>query len=541
MAPSIAAALFLVVHLAFLAPTLDDIDAVNFAFGVRAVRSRPRIIRTRPATRSTSRSANCRRRSRTLVRPADPLAPLHRDNEALALALWSALCGAFCLLASYAVFLQLEALDADGRNRPRPRRTRAFHGPDTCPVVGRTARRVRSAGVVHGQPADERRSRAWPPPSSRRPCCSPRGGAGPRAWTCRARAACPLPGTPRRARRPRRRPGSRRAIAGDVADAAACSPRFSSRVRAGWACSPRSPALAPTARPSPRGHPDAARHRVAALPRGAGRTGCRGLLGRRHALDPLRGAAPGGRPLADVRPALVVAAAGRRRRSSRQRGPGRDPAARPGRARLDCAPGRTVRRLPHALPRDGHDEVCASPGADGLLPRGPRHRVVAAHCDASVLALVAACLAVGVPAIHTYAATPAPVFQAIAAMQARSAVGDTQAVVGMHRSAKPAVDWAVDGAAWPPRLPSPRHNEWRKAVAVLRDEPDRPLWFLGDRSRRASSAFATWPSSIRAPCASVARIPVDRRRGPLVRRSARHGRSLRDPRAGLVGRARAGP
>ena len=46
-------------------------------------------------------------------------------------------------------------------------------------------------------------------------------------------------------------------------------------------------------------------------------------------------------------------------------------AARGPRSRCSSAGG-TVRDVPHALPRDGHDAVRAPAGAPGLLPRGPR-------------------------------------------------------------------------------------------------------------------------------------------------------------------------
>jgi len=97
------AALYFGAHLAFLAPSLEDIDSINFALGLRHFD----VAHHQPHPPGYPVYIALGRVSQALVRAAAPSLETIRV-EAIALAIWSALGGAIALLAAFSVFSSLE-------------------------------------------------------------------------------------------------------------------------------------------------------------------------------------------------------------------------------------------------------------------------------------------------------------------------------------------------------------------------------------------------------------------------------------------------
>jgi hypothetical protein len=475
--PLVAASLFLAIHLAYLAPTLDDIDAVNFASGVRSFD--PALHRPHPPGypvyvalgKATTPIANA-------VRPPGPLAPLGRDPAALALALWSAVCGAICLLASFAVFVQLEALDdlepGGGAARVGPAgmsgRSPAFWAAvlaACAPLAWFSASRPMSdvPGLAGALVAQAFLLEAW-----RRDMA---GEAGARLLPLGAAAAglalgvrsqvlwLTLPLLVASLVTRARRLGLRTAIPGAGAYALAVAAWFVPMLLVtGW-------------------------QRYLAALGGQGTEDFSGVdmlwthfgarrlaVGLWQTLVLPWSFAPLG--LVVVAAALAgVVVMWRRARVS-----------------LACL---ALLAAPYAVFHTLFHETVTTRYALPLLPAIGylAVRACAALGRRAAVALlvlvIGASLAVGMPAIRSYAKTASPIFQALTALQAESAAGEAGAALGMHRrvstEGRVALAWA-GLAPWARRLPSPRAEEWAQALRVLREEPGRTVWFLGEPSRR---------------------------------------------------------
>ncbi|MCK7461372.1 MAG: DUF2723 domain-containing protein [Sphingobacterium sp.] len=354
----VLALVFLAGHLPFLASTLEDVDSVNFALGLRDFdpgRHRPHPPGY-PIYMALGKAAN-------LVL-----------SEPHALAFWGALFGA---LSAFALLRLFAALDAHRR--------RAGQAPDRpAPVAGRGVARPARRGdgpdddgaafLDDGVPADERHrgprgvaDGAGHPPDGHRPPAFGRGGGRVAVVSASAVASGRL--ILLGAFASAVAIGFRSQAA--VADAAACwrwrssiargaaPPARSSAASSGW---PRARCCGSFRSSSPSGGP-------ARLLRRLQRPGGRGLVRGGPAGQRLRGPRTGVRALRDVHPPL-----GRRRvvhraaRRDRRRGPA---LARPPRARRDHRRVRAVRGLPPALPGDRHDALRAAARAGGGLPGGP--------------------------------------------------------------------------------------------------------------------------------------------------------------------------
>jgi hypothetical protein len=478
------AALFFAVHLAFLAPTLDDIDAVNFALGVRSfdpAQHRPHppgypvyIVLGKVSTALVD-----------AVRPADRLSPISRDNAALALAFWSALFGAVSLLACYALFLQLEALSdrggEPGRRDPPPGVKSRSVPIAACSallaavaplswftssrpmsdVPGLTAALVAQALLLDAWRLENLASGAEPRSLVRR---SLELGALIAALALGIRSqvlwlTLPLLVAVVVARG--RRLGVRAAIPGVFAYGAGI---------AAWAL----PMIAATG--------GLGRYLQALGGQGAEDFSGVDMLwthfGFRRVLVGLwqTFVLPwSSAPLAIV--VLLGAVGGLVVMLRRRRVP---------LAVLALLAG------PYAVFHTLFHETVTTRYALPLVPAVCYLAVrgfAAAGRRASiglVAIAVAWSLVVGLPAIQAYASSPSPFFRAIGALEDGAPAGNGRAVLGMHRrvstEGRLALRWA-GVSPWSQRLPSPRDNEWRQALAVLRDEPDRTIWFLGEPAR----------------------------------------------------------
>src|SRR5215212_2432177 len=121
---SALAACYLVAHLPFLAPSLEDIDSINFALGLREFD----VAKHQPHPPGYPVYIALGRTSLAAIRAVAPSLPEVRA-EALALAVWSAIFGAAAVAAAFVLFRTLE--------RPPPDDRAVRLKPDT------TSRRVR--------------------------------------------------------------------------------------------------------------------------------------------------------------------------------------------------------------------------------------------------------------------------------------------------------------------------------------------------------------------------------------------------------------
>jgi hypothetical protein len=152
------------------------------------------------------------------------------------------------------------------------------------------------------------------------------------------------------------------------------------------------------------------------------------------------------------------------------------------------------------------------PGPRQGIFRADRLRV------ASIVVLTIPLLGGGQAALRGYAAAPAPAFRLLADMTGASASGDsaTTPVLAMHRRAafdfRRPLAWVAPGG--PPlegRLPSPPKREWLEAVKYWNGGGRRPVWFVADPLRSdlalidvAPPREYRWPSGL-APLVGGAR------------------------------------
>ncbi len=115
--------------------------------------------------------------------------------------------------------------------------------------------------------------------------------------------------------------------------------------------------------------------------------------------------------------------------------------------------------------------------------RGDRLRV------ASVVVLTAPLLLASQEALSGYAAAPAPAFRLLADMtSARQSADSAEAVLAMHRRAafdfRRPLEWvAPEGPPLQGRLPSPPKREWLEAVKYWNSGGRQPVWFVADPLR----------------------------------------------------------
>src|ERR671910_2629465 len=100
---SLVAAAYLAAHLPFLAPSLEDIDSINFALGLRTFD----VAAPQPHPPGAPVFMAMGRVSHAVVRAVAPSLDQVR-GEALALAIWSALGGAVALVAAWLLFRGLD-------------------------------------------------------------------------------------------------------------------------------------------------------------------------------------------------------------------------------------------------------------------------------------------------------------------------------------------------------------------------------------------------------------------------------------------------
>jgi Protein O-mannosyl-transferase TMEM260-like len=108
------AAIYLAAHVAYLTPSLEDIDSINFALGLRQFD----VASHQPHPPGYPVYIALGRTSQAVLRLVGP----SLDNvrlESLALAIWSALAGAIALLAVYSIFTSLEAETVSPHGSPR--------------------------------------------------------------------------------------------------------------------------------------------------------------------------------------------------------------------------------------------------------------------------------------------------------------------------------------------------------------------------------------------------------------------------------------
>src|SRR5688500_2006887 len=109
---SLLAAAWLAAHLLYLAPSLEDIDSINFALGLRDFD----VATHQPHPPGYPVYIALGHASLAAVRAAAPSLSEARA-EAVALAIWSALGGVVALCAAWVFFRALEPPQAAGRSR----------------------------------------------------------------------------------------------------------------------------------------------------------------------------------------------------------------------------------------------------------------------------------------------------------------------------------------------------------------------------------------------------------------------------------------
>jgi hypothetical protein len=109
---SVLAAAYLAVHLPFLAPSLEDIDSINFALGLRDFD----VSRHQPHPPGYPVYVALGRASFAAITSVSPMLEQVRA-EAMALAFWSALAGAGAIVAAFVLFRAIADVSSDNRER----------------------------------------------------------------------------------------------------------------------------------------------------------------------------------------------------------------------------------------------------------------------------------------------------------------------------------------------------------------------------------------------------------------------------------------
>lgn len=132
-----------------------------------------------------------------------------------------------------------------------------------------------------------------------------------------------------------------------------------------------------------------------------------------------------------------------------------------------------------------------APPAWGTGPSLARGRRLAACLVPGLL--VSWSLAIGVPAVTACGAEQSPIFRAVADMRSRVEAAGERPVLAMHSrlstESRRALAWARAALPWQRRLPSPPGREWSGVMRLLREEPDARVWFLADPSRTGELRF----------------------------------------------------
>ncbi len=97
--------------------------------------------------------------------------------------------------------------------------------------------------------------------------------------------------------------------------------------------------------------------------------------------------------------------------------------------------------------------------------------------------VVAAGLALGTPALVRAASYGTPVTSVIAEMAARAASMPVKPVLATHHESRRVLDWTANRPFWSELLPSPPRVEWRGLVTYWRQGGTTPIWFLASSSR----------------------------------------------------------
>lgn len=131
------------------------------------------------------------------------------------------------------------------------------------------------------------------------------------------------------------------------------------------------------------------------------------------------------------------------------------------------------------------------------LPLVPAVAYLAAHGSAALgrrgriivtSALIVACLALAVRPMVRYGRDGSPAMRLLADLQERGTRATTRPVLAMHRrvqsETRRAMRWAFgDSAWWSERLPAPAQREWLELVDYWRRGGRAPVWFLADPAR----------------------------------------------------------
>jgi hypothetical protein len=123
-------------------------------------------------------------------------------------------------------------------------------------------------------------------------------------------------------------------------------------------------------------------------------------------------------------------------------------------------------------------------GIDALATAIARRRTLLTEgiSFAAVASIVAASLWIATPALAQYGTTPSPIFQALADIKERARTSNVRPVIITHREAKRILEWPdlnLPGEV----LPTERSHEWMAAVRYWLDGGREPVWFLARPER----------------------------------------------------------
>jgi hypothetical protein len=90
-------------------------------------------------------------------------------------------------------------------------------------------------------------------------------------------------------------------------------------------------------------------------------------------------------------------------------------------------------------------------------------------------------VAIGVPTLAAYASEPSPTVRALAAMHQQAAAATGPGALGMHQTFRRPLE--AEEVEVAPQLASPPRREWLELAGYWRDGNTAPLWFLADPRR----------------------------------------------------------